>query len=427
MFFLLATLLVLGVILSWPGVKEAFHFVFRLAANARLRFMLCLLLAFQTAAAVDLIRRDRRSVLIGIGCASALLAAVFTSTGFTTAFQHDTAVLALAPSVVVLLLATLAAFFPGESFAALILLAAVVAELWTVGIGWNPIVPDRWMYPRVPILRALDHITAGIPSNEPFRITGNAATLFSNLSAVMGYEDIRVHDPMANARYIRMLSTVSNYDPTHYYAKWDEWEKPVVDFLNVRYVLTTPGGELPGRYRMLYDGPDGRIFENSAVLPRFYAVRDVIIDFDRPSFRKRLAELDDWSHTALLDRLAIEAPKMRDDFFSPRPADSPIASAKIVEASTTSYRIHVDAPRWSLVVGSLPWWPGWKVERNGKRIQPIRVDSAFLGFAVPPGASDVRVWYSPWTFWVGVWVALGTAVLITGSIWRSARVVSRNK
>jgi hypothetical protein len=51
MFFVLATVLVVGVILSWPIVRELFHVVFQLAANARLRLFLCLLLAMLTVCA----------------------------------------------------------------------------------------------------------------------------------------------------------------------------------------------------------------------------------------------------------------------------------------------------------------------------------------------------------------------------------------
>jgi hypothetical protein len=33
---------------------------------------------------------------------------------------------------------------------------------------------------------------------------------------------------------------------------------------------------------------------------------------------------------------------------------------------------------------------------------------AFLGFAVPPGQLDVRVWYDPWTFRFGAIIAAAT-------------------
>ncbi|HEX6084293.1 MAG TPA: YfhO family protein, partial [Thermoanaerobaculia bacterium] len=80
------------------------------------------------------------------------------------------------------------------------------------------------------------------------------------------------------------------------------------------------------------------------------------------------------------------------------------------------------APRWSLVVSSIPMWPGWKVERNGVKIEPIRVNGAFLGFAVPPGTSYVRVYYSPWTWWVGLGLAVvGVFVLALLAVYAARR------
>jgi uncharacterized membrane protein YfhO len=103
---------------------------------------------------------------------------------------------------------------------------------------------------------------------------------------------------------------------------------------------------------------------------------------------------------------------MHDDFLKPRPESAPLATAKIVQAKPTDYRLYVKAPRYSLVVSSIPWWPGWKVERNGARIDPIRVNGGFLGFAVPPGELDVHVWYDPWTFRFGAIVALATMLAL---------------
>ncbi|HKR63867.1 MAG TPA: YfhO family protein [Thermoanaerobaculia bacterium] len=406
-FFVLATVIVLGVIMSWPGVSELFHVVFRLAANARLRLMFALLLAIQTAAAVDLFERDRRSVLIGLACASAFLVVMYHSIPWSTAVQRDTAMIAMMPSMAVLVIA-LVCTMTRHWFAVLVLLTAIVWELWAVGYEWNPVILDKWMYPKTPLLRALDDLRAKVLANEPFRISANGAAFFPNVSAVYGYEDVRAHDPMTNGRYIGLLSWITDYDAPNYFAEWTEWEKHFVDYLNVRYVITSWRGELPPRYRMLYDGFDGRIFENTEALPRFFAVRNVIIDFNDDSFYRRLKETEGWSHTAFLDKLELENQQMHDDFFKARPENAPLATAKIVQAKPTDYRLYVKAPRYSLVVSSVPYWPGWKVERNGARIEPIRVNGGFLGFAVPPGELDVRVWYDPWTFRFGAIVALAT-------------------
>ncbi|HET8798961.1 MAG TPA: YfhO family protein, partial [Thermoanaerobaculia bacterium] len=412
-FLLLATILVLGVILSWPGIGDAFHLLYRLAANARMRLLLVFLLAALTAALIDLIGRDRRSVLIGLGAGSVLLLVVFLTARFHNELHRDVAVMATIPSLIVLAVATIAALFRRETprfFATLAVLAAVVVELWSAGREWNPVVSQEWMYPKPPILRAMDELKA--KEKEPFRISANSATLFPNSAAVYGLEDVRAHDPMANGRYITLLTKTTGYDAANYFAEWKDWDNRIVSFLNVKYVITSWRGELPPRFRVIYEGNDGRIFENTEVLPRFYAVRNVVGVFDDDEFDRRLRTFDDWHNTALLDSLELESQQMHDDFFHPRPADSPRAVAKIVEASPTSYRIHVKAPRWSLVASSVPWWPGWKVERNGVRIEPIRVNGAFLGFAVPEGELDVRVWYDPWTFRIGAIVSLATLLAL---------------
>lgn len=417
-FFVLATIVVLGIVLSWPGVSDAFHTIFRLAANARMRLGITLFLAILTAAAVDLLRRDRTALLAGLACGALLLLFAVLRPHANDYFR-DNAVLGLLPGVLVIAIVTAAAVLRRFELATLLLLAAVTAELFAVGRSWNPAVDEKWMYPKTPLLEALDGLKAATPANQPFRIVGAGATFFPNLAAIYGFEDVRAHDPMANGRYIGLLRLITNYDSSNYFATWGDWDKSFLDYLNVRYVLSTPNGELPPHYRVVYDGFDGKIFENTHVLPRFYAVRNVIIDFVSDSFVRHLREDDDWANTALLDRLDLENEQMRADFFTPRPPGSPLAVATIVSAKPTDYRLHVRAPRYSLVVSSIPYWPGWKVLRNGARVEPIRVNGGFLGFAVAPGELDVRVWYDPWTFRLGWIVALVTALGLVIAVMRS--------
>jgi hypothetical protein len=423
MFFVLATVFVLGVIMSWPVISELFHVVFRLAANARLRLFLGLLLAVQTAAAIDLLERDRRSFFIGVAAGGALLLFTFMSTDFPEESLRQAALDSLKPGAALLVLAAIAASLERNFAIVLLLLTGIAGELWNITREWNPDTSTEWMYPKTAMMKALDDLASKVPPTEPFRIVASGPVLFPNSSAVYGYEDIRAHDPMANGRYIDFLSLVVNYDAANYFAVWDQWEKHVVDYLNVRFVLTTINGTLPPRFRMVYDGTDGRIFENTEVLPRFYPARNVLLEFNDDRFNEELKRLDSWNETALIEKLDLETEQQRGDFFSPRPADAPMATANLLDANPTSYRLHVKAPRYTLIVSSVPWWPGWKVERNGARIQPIRVNGAFLGFAVPPGELDVRVWYDPWTFRFGAIIALATiAGLIAFRVWQRHQV-----
>jgi hypothetical protein len=420
MFFVVATLLVVGIILSWPGVRELFHVVFHLAANARLRLFLCLLLAAQTALAIDLLERDRTAIWIGVASALALLMWSWLTSDFSNLEHRADAFSALWPGMGILLLAALATVWKRDHWSVLLLLVAVTGELWETTRDWNPLVSNDWMYPKTKLIRALDDLRAKLPPNTPFRIVAHGPVLFPNSSAVYGYEDIRAHDPMANGRYISLLSMIIDYDSLNYFAEWNEYEKRLVDFLNVRYIIAVPNAELPPRYRLVYSGEDGRIFENVDVLPRFFAARNVILEFRDEVFDEKLRTTEEWSQTAYLENLTLEEEAQREDFFKPRPVSAPLAKTDIIAASPTEYRLHIQAPRYSLIVSSMPWWPGWNVERNGARVEPVRVNGGFLGFAVPPGELDVRIWYDPWSFRIGAIVALVTiAALIAIGVRRS--------
>ena len=416
-FFILLVLLIFGAIFEWPGFTDIFHTLIPFGAHARLRVVMVAALAILAASAIDNSAKRRTPLLIGLGTVAALLIVVFVHFEFPEYLLHrrPAALFLTIPAVLVTIAAAVVAS-SRKAAALAMLFVAVVAEMWTGGWGFNPPTSESLLYPRTPIIRRLEQLQAS--AAEPFRIVGWGPMLFQNMPAMFGLEDMRVHDPMANARYFDFLSKTASFDPQRYFPDWVDTATHVLDFLNVRYLVADPGVVIddPARYALVYEGPDGRIFENRTVLPRFYAVRNVVIEFNEQAFVRRLREMDDkWAHTALLDELELENRQMHDDFFNPRAEDAPPGDVKLVEAAATKYRLTATAPRYTLIVSSIPWWPGWKVERNGTRIEPIRVHGAFLGFAVPPGTSRIRVWYSPWTYWLGVWLAAATALaLIAG-------------
>lgn len=296
----------------------------------------------------------------------------------------------------------------------MLMLVLIINELWSVGRNWNPTVPTALMYPKTPLITKMLELRDQQPKNAPFRIVGAGAVFFPNVSAVYGLEDARAHDPMANGRYLGVLRVLTGYDPGDYFARWENLETPLLDYLGIRYVLTPPRAELKDtqRFTVVYDGPDGRIFENHDALPRFYPVRNVLLEFRDDRFIQRLIEHRDWPGTVVLDKLPVESDQMRTDLLAPRPENAPRTTMEIVEAKPTEYVLRVRAPRYTIVVSSIPFWPGWHVERFGRSVEPLQVNGGFLGFAVPAGEVDVRVWYEPWTWKVGVFVALITALVL---------------
>jgi hypothetical protein len=416
-FFIIATVIVFGVINGWPLIGKIIHAVLPVVAHARFRMLFVLLMGIQAAAAIDRTQRgERMPFLAGGAIVAAMLIALLLLRVHPNEHYRMVSIVTSMRSMAVLVLAALFAFVRRKPVL-LALLVAVIFELWSVTRGWNPPFPADIMYRRTPFTAKLQELRDAAPKDAPFRVAGIGPMIFPNTNAVIGVEDIRAHDPMAYDRYMGFLRLTADYKVggENYHAWFEDPEASVLDFLNVRYLVQDPFFRKPdpARWTLVFENREGRIYENQHFLPRFYAVRNVIIEFHDQEFFRKLREHEGWSHTALLDDLKLETQQEHDDFFHPRPENAPLAVARIVSASPTSYRVHVSAPRWSLVVSSIPDWPGWKILRNGKSVKPVRANGTFLAIPVPPGENDVRVYYSPWTWWAGcALAALGVLVLI---------------
>jgi hypothetical protein len=416
-FLVILALIAVGIVFNWPVISSLFHFAFHLAANARLRLLLCWIAAAMTAAAIDVARRERSiPFLLGVLASAAIVFYVMVTFPFGTAAAKDTAMIAILPSIVVL---TIAAVFVlhvrGRHIASMLVGAAIIAELWTATDGWNPVLPVEAMYPTTPLIATLQRLQAATPRNDPFRIVGIGAALFPNAQAMYGLADIRTHDPMAYGRYLGVLRLLTNLE-TEYFAKWQNLDTPLLNYLNVRYVVGDRGLDPRDRqrYQLLYDGRDGRIFENRDVKPRFFAAHDLVLEFNHDRFAQTLMQ-HDFSKQTVVNLLPVASDRMRQDLLAPK--SDPIV--QIIDAGDTAFRLRIHSQRHALIVSSQPWWPGWRVFRNGQRIEPQPVNGAFLGFTIPPGDWDIRVDYFPASFYGGLAGAIVTALLLIS--WPIAR------
>ncbi|HEV7763631.1 MAG TPA: hypothetical protein VGQ76_01395 [Thermoanaerobaculia bacterium] len=375
----------IGVVLGWPVITEVFHTIAGLAPTMRMRLGICWFGSMLIAAVVDWSRRDTRiPLLLGTLITAIAMLALMRTTQFPTPFHRDTALLSLLPSIAVL---AAIALFPLRR-PALVLLGALMFVELVLTIGrWNAEVMPREMYRPTPLIAAMQNLQPR--ETTPFRMLGTGGMLYPNVGAMFDLEDVRVHDPMADDRYVHFLAEQVAWDPKDYYAKWNDTATPLIDFLNVKYVLTTDTLNDP-RYEQIYEGRDGRIYANRNVLPRFYPVRNVIVGGD-------LRTHTDWRYTAVVARLP------RKNIALTEPWTSADAAVAITRNAVDSYTLKIDAPRETLIVSSIPNWPGWRVP-----FPKIEVNGLFLGFAVPAGKHEVNVTYRPWSFYASTAIALLT-------------------
>jgi hypothetical protein len=384
--YILGALLSVGIVLGWPVLTEVFHAIAGLAPTMRMRLGICWFGSMLLAATIDDAQRNSRlPLLAGTLVVAAAMLALMRTAAFPTPSHRDTALLSLLPSIAVL---AAVALFPIRRLSIVLLAALTFVEL-VVTIGrWNPIVMPRELYRPTPLLAALQQLQAH--EVKPFRILGTGGMLYPNAGAMFGLEDVRVHDPMADARYVDFLAAQVAWNPKEYYAKWNDTATPLLDFLNVKYVLTTNALN-DARYVPLYEGRDGRIYENRDALPRFFPVRNVILGGD-------LRAHTDWRYTAIVSRL----PRAQRDALT-APWTTGDATVSIDRIAVDAYKLHITAPRTTLIASSIPNWPGWRVP-----FPKVEVNGLFLGFVVPAGTHDVKVSYRPASFYASSVVALLT-------------------
>jgi hypothetical protein len=434
-FFVLLTPILFGIVLDWPVIGTIFHRAFALAANGRMRLLIAFVFAIQAAALVDLIEKGRRlAVAIGLAFVAAGLVWLLQPMHFDTEWHKPSAFAAVMPSIITVVIAALALLMPKkvQPFALMVLLVAVTNEVWCTSIDWNSPVHERFIYPKAPVIAKLQQLSAA-SRDDPFRVVGIGTPMFPNTNAPYGLADVRVHDPMASGRYIGFLRNVTkDYNPGDYFAQWKDADTTLLDFLGVRYVLTLPREQLqtgfdPARFKVAYDGKDAMLFENLHWRPRFFPIWAIYLDFKGDAFIRHLLNINDWTNEAVLKRLPVESDKERQDLLAPRPRNAPIAKVQIVSASDTDYKLRIDAPRYTLITSSIPFWPGWKVTQDGRKLEPLQVDHTFFGFVVRPGVSEVRMWYAPPTFWVSAWVSLLTLAVIVALSRESLRLRLRRR
>jgi hypothetical protein len=374
-FFVLAAIGVFALLASVRPAVAALHAVIGLAANARLRFLFAWLLAVLIAAALH--RLPRVPFAIGLASAAALIAWIVSRTQFPSDAARHIGLISIIPSIVVLAIAALVLVPRMRTFATMLLVAAVIAEMWPLTIGWNQPFPTSTFYRRTPLIDAV--LRYHRPGFD--RVAGIGGVLFPNTNAMFGIEDARIHDPMEPARYVHVIGTAITHD---YYKKWIDESTPLLDRLNVRWLMTEPGHELKdaARYALRYTGSDGRLYENLHVMPRFFG-------------------------------------------------DG--ARVRITSASGGAYTLEIDAEKETIIESSVGWSRWWRVngatdnDVKSRALLPPRflrgekvpkadeggdARAAFLSFTVPPGHTTVRIRYVDTSFYLASLIALLTAAVL---------------
>jgi hypothetical protein len=278
--------------------------------------------------------------------------------------------------------------------------APAVAALFLLRLaaGVNPSAPADRLYPPTPSLARLAE-AAG---------SGRALALGDALppdaGMALGLRDARGRDFTTLARYERLVrGAVGDFG---FYGRADAL--PAQARLLAVSALAAPSGapaDAPAGWERVDDG-DLQVFRAPQAAPRaLFVAESLPVDSARALAAARDPRFDP-ARTVLLD-----------DWFTPPTATRARGTARIArdEANEVVVEVESDGPGWLLLLDS--WFPGWRVDVDGRLAPLRRADYAFRAVAVPAGRSTVRFSYEPYSFAAGLLLAAASALALAAA-WR---------
>jgi len=242
------------------------------------------------------------------------------------------------------------------------------------------------------------------------------ALLAMSWGMVYGVEDVNGFNSLQTRRYTDYVFGTEEGDVSYGLLRDDRLlrpENPVLSSLNVRYLLV-PAGTSPrigDAYRLVWDGPEVDVYENTLAYPRAFFAHAVRGMTDASAVLKAVtADGFDGRRLAIVETEtppALPVPAGEDDVtlttWSPN---------RLALACTTA------TPR--LLVLSEMFYPGWRAAVDGTPTEIYRTNYLFRGVVVPAGRHAVTFEYRPRSVPLGAAVS-GAAVLAALAVLAAGR------
>ncbi len=268
---------------------------------------------------------------------------------------------------------------------------------------YNSFTPQSYLYPE-------NKITQFLKKEENRFVTSRDPIMPPNMWLVDGLKSINGQDTLHSVYYNQFISLI-NFDNlnrvTDRFVQVRNFDSPLLDFLNVKYILALKWKEgrpdTSGKPNYPLDDPtkfpivftDGltAVIQRPNPLPPVFSVTRYALAKDLQE-EQQFLEASDLSQTVILN----QAPRI----------EGSLAKAKIGPVSQKGNEIIFETQSTgnSLVVLSTAFYPGWNYYLDGvKQDPPLRANHAFLAVPLPPGEHAVRLVYLPASFKLGLIIA----------------------
>jgi hypothetical protein len=154
-----------------------------------------------------------------------------------------------------------------------------------------------------------------------------------------------------------------------------------------------------------YQLQDGQLTPLADALPLVYFARTVIAAPDSTAARAALLDLDPSTATLVTGA----APPLELE---------PSANVAVVSQTEDGVTLTYTSTTPNLLRVAIPTYPGWRATLDGRELELVTVDAAFIGILVPAGSGEVLLGFAPRLFWLGATISALAVVLAVGVLLR---------
>jgi hypothetical protein len=246
---------------------------------------------------------------------------------------------------------------------------------------------------------------------------------FHNAGLEWGIDGAGGYSSLPIWRYLHLL-WIANHGAIYPHARiagdltaqglW-RFSSPLVDLLSVNWVLAPRDRPPDGAgFRRVVTGGDGvDLWQNRQALPRAFLVYRAAPVADEAAAAAAIAQ----PSFRPSDVVVVERPV---DAARPNAPALPGAGVEVYEREADWLRVEVAAGAPAVLVLSEPWYPGYRATIDGRPAEPLRVDYALLGVALPPGHHRVELTFHNAPFARGAAISL-VALAVTAALARRRR------
>jgi len=284
-------------------------------------------------------------------------------------------------------------------------------ELISFGRGYNTLVnPDR-IYPKTPsiefllkqpgLFRVAQDSQKGLSPDTlaPFEIeeAGGYGSIYpKRVNLLMSY--IGAGEEVFGGKALDRWVTISNFS------------SPLLDLLNVGYVLTSPYYNMNDpRYKLVFR-EDLSVYENTTVMPRTFAVGRYVV---RNSAEEVLRYMGSPAFDMRGEVVLEETPKeeLAGSVNRTLPQKPARQSVTVERYSPDEMQIRAFMPESGWLVLTDTYYPGWEARVNGRESRIYRADCNFRAVELPPGNNSVVFMYRPFSIRIGLALTVTAALL----------------